>query len=224
MRIKVNIKIKTLCTVLKCVLCLWFLFVSVYFFCDIKTREICDIKTREIDFNEFGKCENFEKFRRNTAAQLKQMRIENNRYFFLQQMFTDLRINNIRIAPEYWRLLSRSEFNIRSYKVVDVKLADIRVCSGRDIEFGGATQATDDINSQNQNNEVAEMQGNSSNDFDAIRFAILTKEMSNSTYDVSKAIIVVDSKNCVLDGYHRAKILQQKYRKDYKIKVLKLYF
>ncbi len=214
MRVKTNgksqRKMQIIFTALKFVFYFWCLFVSIYLF-------IC-AKTSQKDF------EKFERFRRNNISQLKQMRIENNRYFFLQQMFADLRTKNIRIAPEYWRLLSRSEFNIRSYKVVDVKLADIRVCSGRDIELNGAMRLVEDVKNQNSDNERSKAEQNLSNDFDSIRFDILKKEMSNTTYDISKAIIVVDSTNCVLDGYHRIKILLEKYNKNYKIKVLKFYF
>ena len=55
------------------------------------------------------------------------------------------------------------------------------------------------------------------------RFIALITSLEKYKYD-SKNIIVIDSLNCIRDGYHRASYLLFKFGEEYEISVLKLYF
>lgn len=57
----------------------------------------------------------------------------------------------------------------------------------------------------------------------AERFDNLVKDIEEKGYD-EKSVIIVNKKNSILDGQHRACYLYHKYGGDYKAKVLKVYF
>ena len=137
----------------------------------------------------------------------------------------DLKNNNNFYIDEF-NLKRITNSDIVKYKIIDIPLKKIKMYINNKFIPLEKTVAYDYLNNKKDNYDeyknycIKYGKNNPNRNVDS--YNRLMNEFKE--YDIKHGAIIIDQHNILKDGQHRCCLLLKKYGKDYKIKVLKIYY